>query len=65
MRNVNISLLILPLLLVSLSGVLLAQSGREEVCIVTLIGQNRNRTVAGAVNLSSLPVRGAPPGATQ
>ncbi len=50
MRNVNISLLILPLLLVSLSGVLHAQSGREEVCIVTLIGQNRNRTVAGAVN---------------
>ena len=50
MRNVSISLLILSLLLVSLSGVLHAQSGREEVCIVTLIGQNGNRTVAGAVN---------------
>lgn len=50
MRNVSISLLIMPLLLVSLSGVLHAQNDGEQVCIVTLIGQNRNRTVAGAVN---------------
>lgn len=33
----------------STTGVLLAQSN-EEACIVTLEGQNQNRTVAGAVN---------------
>lgn len=36
-------------LFVSSIGILSAQFG-EEVCIITIKGQNRNRTVAGAIN---------------
>lgn len=49
MKSRFILLLLLIWVGTSTTGVLFAQSG-QVTCIVTLEGQNRNRTVAGAVN---------------
>lgn len=53
-----LALFILTLLLVFIPGTLPAQSADEETCILTLTGQNRNRTVAGSINVEC----GGPPG---
>ncbi len=50
MRKACFTLLVL-IFVVASAGALPAQStGEEEVCVVTVEGQNRNRTVAGAIN---------------
>lgn len=46
----HFALLILAWVAASVTGTLPAQSTDEEIAIITLTGQNRNRTVAGAVN---------------
>lgn len=40
---------LLPLLLLAAADVLPAQQRDEEFCVITVRGQNRNRTVAGAI----------------
>ncbi len=49
MRKFCFSLLFLTFVTATITDVLLAQYG-EEYCVIVLTGQNRNRTVAGAVN---------------
>lgn len=55
MRNFRSALLVLTFLLVAHSGILSAQVFGEEACVITLEGQNRNRTVAGAINVECGP----------
>lgn len=43
-------LALLPLLLLAAADVLPAQQRDEEFCVITVQGQNRNRTVAGAIS---------------
>ena len=49
MKKICLSFLFLTFVTIALTDVLLAQYG-EEYCLITLKGQNRNRTVAGAIN---------------
>ena len=58
MKSSHVTLLILAFSLICTPGRLPAQSTDEETCIVTLTGENRNRTVAGAINVEC----GGPPG---
>lgn len=51
MRRPNVTLLVLTVLLASTTGFLNAQSPNDLYCAVTYEGQNRNRTVAGDVNV--------------
>ena len=50
MKNSCFTLLALTLLFVSTIDSLTAQFSGEEACVVLLTGQNRNRTVSGAIN---------------
>ena len=50
MKNFWFTFLALTFLFVSITDALVAQGFGEEACVITLKGQNRSRTVAGAVN---------------
>ena len=58
MKKSCFSLLVLAFLLVHTT--VTAQGSSEEACIIVLKGENRNRTVAGAVNTECGPAHSAP-----
>ena len=59
MRKPCFRLLVLTFVITTITDVLLAQYG-YEACVVVLKGQNRNRTVAGAVNKECGVIHDAP-----